>query len=55
MSEEEGKEEESREEHATFSRRECTCNCDEEEHGWGSCYNTLPDGSECPCKAGWEE
>jgi hypothetical protein len=24
-------------------------------HSWGGCGEQLPDGSECPCEAGWEE
>lgn len=28
----------------------CTCEHDEDEHGWGSC-----DIEDCPCEAGWEE
>ncbi len=29
---------------------DCTCEHDEEEHGWGEC---LVEG--CPCEGGWEE
>lgn len=28
----------------------CTCDHDEEQHGWGECE---ADG--CPCEGGWEE
>lgn len=28
----------------------CTCDHDEEQHGWGSC-----DVDGCSCEAGWEE
>lgn len=28
----------------------CTCEHEDEEHGWGSC-----DVEGCPCEAGWEE
>lgn len=33
----------------------CTCEHEPEEHGWGLCGQKLPDGSFCPCEAGWEE
>lgn len=28
----------------------CTCDHEQEEHGWGSC-----NVEGCPCEAGWEE
>lgn len=28
----------------------CTCEHDQDEHGWGSCAV-----ENCPCEAGWEE
>lgn len=28
----------------------CTCDHDQDQHGWGSC-----DVEDCLCKAGWEE
>lgn len=28
----------------------CTCEHDQEEHGWGSC-----NVKDCKCEAGWEE
>jgi hypothetical protein len=38
---------------------ECTSTSDDdnarERHSWGSCGATLPDGTKCPCEAGWEE
>lgn len=54
------------EEHTYFTGT-CTCppeceNYDPEEgegareyHGWGDCGGALPNGSTCPCQAGWEE
>lgn len=39
----------------------CTCppECpgyeNPEVHGWGSCGEKLPNGTDCPCEAGWEE
>lgn len=48
-------------EYATTFVGHCTCpeNCpnfdDNLSHGWGSCGAYLPDGSDCPCEAGWEE
>lgn len=39
----------------------CTCppECpnfdDPDAHSWGDCGATLPNGTECPCEAGWEE
>lgn len=29
---------------------ECTCDHEDEEHGWGSCGE-----DDCECEAGWEE
>lgn len=37
------------EEHTYFTG-ECTCDHDQEQHGWGHC-----DVDGCPCEAGWEE
>ncbi len=37
------------EEHAYFCGP-CTCEHDQDEHGWGSC-----DVEGCLCEAGWEE
>jgi hypothetical protein len=45
----------------TYFTGECTCppECpardDRFEHTWGRCGGELPDGSDCPCEAGWEE
>ena len=39
----------------------CTCpeDCpnqdDASAHTWGECGGELPDGSDCPCEAGWVE
>jgi hypothetical protein len=33
----------------------CTCDHEMDQHSWGDCGVTLPDGTECHCEAGWFE
>jgi hypothetical protein len=48
-------------EERTYFIGPCKCpeNCpnydDNEKHSWGACDGELPDGTVCPCEAGWEE
>jgi hypothetical protein len=42
-------------EQQTYFIGPCICDHEEEEHSWGACDTELPDGSDCPCEAGWEE
>lgn len=42
-------------EEQTYFVGQCTCGHEREEHTWGSCDVLLPDGTNCPCEAGWEE
>lgn len=39
----------------TFFIGPCTCECESEDHSWGSCDNLLDGGQVCDCEAGWEE
>lgn len=39
----------------TYFVGECTCDHDEDVHGWGACEAPNGDGSVCLCEAGWEE